>query len=252
MIYGYCLEMGHVYPYLESQRAIDVRSVPEEANTFEVPCTALLAVCKLIHEESENLLYRKNTFVLPAAALSAKFFSNSMYSDTRRAWIKSVELKLSPYDLSQGKKLEIFEEEQCKLRDHFVYTDWTGITPNGNSSAFSLMLGWQRELHKRYKDELRLECWPKKMAPILEHLQLDELVVSFAESVCSFNCCRLPLRARKAFRQGFAKGVPKLLRLENILEEGRPQTIAEAEIKRNIQRWTLLNARRRSALLETI
>lgn len=252
MVYGYCLEVGQIYPYLESQRAIDVRSVSEEANNFEVPSTALLAVCKLVHDESEPLLYKKNTFVLPAAALSAKFFINTMHSDIRRAWIKSVELKLSPYDLSKDEKLAIFKEEQLNLQQHLVYTDWINITLDNNSSAYSVMLGWEGELHKRYKDQLRFESWPKTMSPILEHLQLDKLVVSFEESVCSFNCCSIPRSAGAAFNQGFAKGVPKLLRLENIQEPGIPRTNYKVSIKQDIQRWTADRRNTKMTLIEGV
>lgn len=238
IVYGYCLQVGEVYPYLESQRAIDVGSVYGQANSFEVPCTALLAVCKLLHDEAEPLLYKKNTIVLPAAALSAKFFSNSMHSDTRRAWIKSIQLDLSLYDLSKDEKLGIYNEELLSLQVHLVHTDWTNISLDEEDSVRDATENWGRNIHQRYKDRLRFVCWPKMMSPILEHLQLDKLVVNFEDSICSHNCCSIPRRAGAAFNEGFAKGVPTFLVLGNIQEGLFPHTDYKRSIEQDIRRWT--------------
>ncbi len=76
------------------------------------------------------------------------------------------------------------------------------------------------------------------MAPILEYLKLDKLIVHFEDSVCAFDCCNITRSAGAAFNEGFAKGRPRRLIIEGVdkwLDEGIDN---ERSIKRDIKHWT--------------
>ena len=91
MVFGYCLAVGKVFPYTVSEiyeeYGNDFGDEPtnQELSDCEHPCVALLSVCRRVRLEAEPILYQRNTIVLPASDLTARFFKRCLHNDTRRA-----------------------------------------------------------------------------------------------------------------------------------------------------------------------
>lgn len=108
-IYKHCLVVGNVYPNLESHCwEVQTDVVHQDAYYFEAPNVSLLKTCKRVIWEAEHLLSQKNTFVMPTASLTARFFANTMTTAVRRSWLKSVEIYLDPSDLDSEDRKVIF------------------------------------------------------------------------------------------------------------------------------------------------
>ena len=67
---------------------------------------------------------------------------------------------------------------------------------------------WERILHRAYKQHLTQIIWPRKVAPILRFLALNQLNVHVHNAMCHSQCCDLTKAALSTFAPGFAKGVP--------------------------------------------
>ena len=197
--------VGSVYPYLDTHRQeMDNDCIHDDAYYYDTPHIPLLLTCKLIRKESEILLYERNTFVMPTASLTAKFFSTSLNTLTRQSWVKLVEIDLDPSDLAPADKAVIrgsqrrwHEQHQHQLR-------------NQNApSALDDQRIYAEDLHKAFKTYLVKVVWPGKLAPIMNHLVLDKLTVNLECSRCEDECCTLFAGALTAFMPGFALAVPK-------------------------------------------
>ncbi len=219
VIYDYCLVVDNVYPYLEPHRLeLETDAAHLDAYYFDAPNVSLLKTCKRISWEAEHLLYQHNTFVMPTSSLTAKFFANTMTTTVRRSWMKSIEVYLDPSDLDTADRKVVCGSQ----------LDWPrqleqALRLDGNAPPAShLLRTCGKELHRANKTYLVEISWPRKMAPILEHLQLDTLVLNIDCSKCEDDCCTLYAGAVMAFHEGFALGMPKDLKIY-----GLPDLVAE-------------------------
>jgi hypothetical protein len=214
-IYEECLVVGKTFPYRFRDCYDDYDYDYKDDSTASklacdrVPEIALLLVCKAIVAEAEPLLYQRNIFVLPAADLTARFFKYSLYNDTRRAWVKSVEMGFEALDLTRDEgKIPLDEDLKLTPDDMLFRSDsGLGVGPQRSVNA------WAQDLHEAYKVCLSSLVWPLKASLVLDHLQLRELVIDFRDARCSEGCCCMKKDAIDAISVGFAMGVPKTLRL---------------------------------------
>ncbi len=240
MIYEYCLEVENVYPYLESHRwELQTDIAHHDAYYFDAPNVSLLKTCKQINWEAESILYKRNTFVMPTSSLTAKFFANAMATDVHRSWMKAIEIYLDASDLDSadrkvicGPRLDWYTQFERALR-----LDRDGP----RASHFLRTCG--KELHRANKAYLINNSWPRKVAPILEHLKLDTLAVNIDCSKCEDDCCNLYAGALAAFSEGFALGTPKNLKMYGLLDliaanYFDPEDNAEEIIRSTIERWS--------------
>ena len=147
-IYPHCLVVGRVYPYLETHRSqAETDIIHYDAYNDDTPSIALLLVSK---QEAEVFLYKDNTFVMPTAFLTAKFFTYSMATSTRRSWLRSLELDLDPSDLdTEGRKTI------CGLRLGWHEQFWQIMQDGTNrptASDFFRLCG--KEIHEANKRHL--------------------------------------------------------------------------------------------------
>ena len=89
-------------------------SLAYEADDSRVRYVVLFCVSRIIHQETELLLYSKNIFYLPTATLFARFFSHCVSADVRKTLIKLTEFSMTDYDLA-GEDLKAIDEEVLKV-----------------------------------------------------------------------------------------------------------------------------------------
>lgn len=214
-IYEDILVVGKVFPYTlgesydEYECDYDDELTERELACYEAPEVGLLLVCKTIHAEAEPLLYRRNTFVLPPSDLTARFFNRSLHNDTRRGWIKSVEVSFEASDLTRDDREATLDEQLELTRDDMLFPE----KGEGDAWLHPDVDNWAQNMHESYKECLSLVVWPRKAAFILDHLQLRELVVDFGAATCIEDCCCIRKHGIQAMAAGFAKGLPEILKL---------------------------------------
>lgn len=215
-IYEEILVVGKVFPYTlsesynENDCDYDASLTPRERGGYEAPTIALLLVCKAIHSEAEPVLYRQNKFVLPAFGLTARFFNRSLHNDTRREWVKSVQVGFVAWDLTKADREATLDEQLRLTRDKMLFPDGNYVWPHAG------VKNWDQNMHEAYKVCLSSVVWPRKASFILEHLQLHELAIRFDDAKCIKDCCCMRKDAIKAMARGFAMGPPKILKLGSL------------------------------------
>lgn len=221
-IYEECLIVGKVFPYKFRDYYRDYDYDRNDDSTvhmvacFRVPEVALLLVCKDIQAEAEPLVYQRNTVVLPASDLTARFFKRSLYNDTRKAWVKSVEMEFEAADLTRDEGKILLDEDLKLTKDDILFRTESGLGVGPQRSVNA----WAEDLHEAYKVSLSSLVWPLKASLVLDHLQLRELVIDFRDARCSESCCCMKKDALDAISVGFAMGVPKTLTLIGLGEAG--------------------------------
>lgn len=73
-----------------------------------------------------------------------------------------------------------------------------------------------KKLHQANKIHLIDISWPRKVAPILQHLQLDTLIINIDCSKYEDDCCTLYADAVMALAEVFALRMPKKLEVFGI------------------------------------
>ena len=76
---------------------------------------------------------------------------------------------------------------------------------------------WGREYHRADKMALR-KSWASKMAPILDHLLLDKLVIDLNAAACPDLCFYMDASAIASLGMSFACGPLRTLIMENSFE----------------------------------
>lgn len=228
MIYVECLVVGKVFPYTLSESYdeyecdYDDDLTAREHAGYEAPIVALLRVCKDIYQEAEPLLYRRNTFVLPAADLTTRFFKRCLHSAARKAMIKSVVLSFDASDLTRDDRERILEQQMGVYRDDMLFpersfTNWAEEFP--------------QDLHDAYKSHLATRVWPQKASHVIQGLYLDNLVVDFRGADCLEGCCKMRVAGIQAMDIGFQQGMPKKLKLLGL---GK----ARQDVREIMKAWT--------------
>lgn len=207
MIYKYCLVVSKVFPYTlnETYNAIHhwygPNTTKRDALGYEPPEVSILRACRSIYQEAEPILYQNNTFVLPIGRLTAQFFEVSLNTDTRRAWVTSVQIGLEPQDMTLKHREKVLDERIFIARQDLLYP-----------SAWDLR-DFADKLHDAYTAHLRTVLWPQKVAPLLMFLRLEKLVIDTEHCRCIQGCCTMIFQAQSvlysAFRNGFIHGTPE-------------------------------------------
>lgn len=233
MVYAECFVVGKVFPYTVSETIIehdfddgdsddeDTVDTMLECSGCAAPDLAILFVCKGIHEEAEPMLYQRNTFVLPASDLTARFFRRSLHNGVRRSWIGSVELILDASDMTRRDRELVLDQQLELARKSSLYQDevleWFRegrLFPekvNPRSDDDDDMLG--EDLHDAYKTQLAKFVWPRKASYVLDHLTLQTLLIDVRNSKCILDYCTMRHKAVKALGNGFAKKMPESVRV---------------------------------------
>ena len=219
MVYAECLVVGKVFPYTVSERYHEYDNDEDDKHTglelsgCEVPSVALLQVCKRIHEEAEPMLYQRNTFILPACDLTILFFKRSLHDDTRKSWVKSVELEFLATDLTRKDREMVLDEQTALWRNDLLFPEKRGplLRPHAD---------FQSDLHVAYIGRLIDVVWPRKASYVIDHLALRKIHLKFNRSACNEDCCTLQGQACQAMKGGFAKGMPLDVKITG-LEDGK-------------------------------
>ena len=214
MIYIYCLVVGKVFPYTVSEtydeydQDFDDDPTSQELSECEVPCVALLAVCRGVRLEAEPLLYQRNTIFLPASDLTARFFKRCLHNDIRRAWVKSVDISLDALDMTRSDREAVLDKQLANVREDMLFPDkvddewhWPEATHLRDT------------MHDAYQVHLREVVWPRKMSYLLDFLDLEELAIDLRESKCLDGCCIMESEGIKSMSRGFAHTLPKTIRV---------------------------------------
>ena len=221
MIYKYCLVVGKVFPYTFSERYADLDYTFKDTRRvslgYEVPEVQILRVCKAVYREAEEMLYQKNTFVLPTRNLTARFFETSLNTEVRRAWVKSLEVTLDSADMTEKDRITCWED--------------INPPPEGLEDIYYVF-------HERYKDQLVRKDWPQKLKNVLDFLLLDKIVVDLSERICCKGRCKVVGRdTREAFFSGFAMGMPKVMEIRHV---DNPEEYKSYIAKRTAKRRQLI------------
>lgn len=200
MVYRYCLVVGHVFPYAFAERSSDTQHGHKElvgwrSTSSTKPAVNILAVCQTIRREAEPILYQNNTFNLPTRDLTARFFGSSLNTPERRSWLKRVEVSLEERDMVKADREVVLDEQLLLAREELLFS-------RGQDNRLGYLL------HDGYSNHLVSVIWPRKLAPILNLLRLEKLVVDFSRACCPSMCCKLHRKAAMAFDGGFAMGMP--------------------------------------------
>ena len=235
MIYSYCLVVGNIFPYAvtetydEYEHDFDDDPTNQELSDCEDPCVALLSVCRRVRLEAEPTLYQRNTIVLPASDLTARFFKRCLYNDARRAWVKSVDIDLDASDMSRSDREAVLDEELAFVRDDMLFPD-------------RALFNWPKEtlssekMHDAYQSRLGEVVWPRKMSYVLDFLRLEKLAVDLRECKCLEGCCSMLSQGIESMSKGFALALPSTIRIRGARE------LAQSA-KGDMSRWTLKRLR---------
>ena len=212
MIYTECLVVGKVFPYAFGKNYDeydgDYGDEPTicESFSYNAPEVALLRACKAIHQEAEPLLYQRNTFRLPVFDLTARFFKRSLHNEARRAMVKCVNVSFKATDLTRDEREQVLDVQLEGARYNMLFPEQLRSWPND----------FKQELHEAYKKRLQTVVWPRKASFIFDHLSLEYLMVDFTYSKCNEGCCNMRPEAAMALRAGFARSMPKSLKLRGL------------------------------------
>ena len=219
MIYAECLTAGKIYPYTISETIPEHdfdTSDDEDAETKkilqvkpdrELPCFELLIVCKAIRQEAEPLLYQRNTVVLPAIDLTARFFKHCLHNDTRRSWIKSITLIFDSTDMVRREREIALDAELAASRETLLFPEEV-VDCSSEDEIFP-----SSKLHDAYKAHMTTVVWPRKASYVLDYLALNKLTIDVRGSNCIEGCCNLQSDAISALKKGFMQQVPDSVHL---------------------------------------
>lgn len=207
-IYHDCLVVGRVFPYMFHRLSDNDDDSYYYTNYFNepLPAAALLRTCRTIHSEAEPLLYQENTFVLSKPEAIDRFFDRSLHSDSRRAWISSVELVIAMLDITRGDREAKLDEQLELSRESMLFPE-SVPQPWLRNGVYD----WDAHLHQAYKACLTATVWPRKVGLITKHLRLRELVIDFTYAVCLKMCCNLRKQALEDLRKLRVEELPKTL-----------------------------------------
>ena len=120
--------------------------------------------------------------------------------------LKSVEMRFEAADMTRADREAILDEQLESVRDDMLFLDrystWSRALPE--------------RLHDAYKEHLTTVVWPLKASYVLDFLSLDQLIIDFYHARCPKSDCHLRHLAVKALDRGFAKIVPKKLKLQGL------------------------------------
>lgn len=205
MIYKYCLVVGKVFPYtLSEHHYMYISKTRQAASGCDVPEVAILRACRTIYQEAEPILYQENVFALPNGALTGKFFEVSLNTDARRAWVTSVEIRLDPLDLTKKEREMVRDDPSLRCSEDWLY-------PRGRDN--SNFTDFINNTHDGYAKNLRNIVWPRMVAPLLNFLRLEKLVLDVYSFHCIRGCCNGIDEAMQALSNGFVLGAPKELEI---------------------------------------
>ena len=221
MIYQECLVVGEIYPYSLSDAQQPDTETAQDKTGCELPSVALLQVSKTIRKEAEPILYQKNVLRLGSADVAGKFFERGLNTPDRRMWLKEVRTRLDFRDIKKADRQRVLEKQLSLLQTRMLF-------PENERSTIAI----ESILHDEYTNRLADTIWPRKLSPLLEDCQLEDLWVNFSESRCPGRCCPMKARAVLAFRKGFAHGAPKELHLLGLKNE------EIKESRKQIKAWT--------------
>ena len=210
--------------------------LPESSNT---PNVQLLRVCKAFHTEAEHIVYNYNHFQFRIKKYLDDFFTRCLHSTDRRLLIKSVSISLGVYNFTEADTRQAYEQ---------------GIP--GPQDPMSTLIVHGRQFSNIGEAYCQLEkvpldngAWQKKVSSLTKHVKLDSLEIDVTCGSCGGGICSMAGNAIKAFKRGFAFGVPKSLVVSSWLAEAtNPELIYLNAIARDcIKIWTLEKSGRISA-----
>ncbi|KAL9134843.1 MAG: hypothetical protein Q9175_003963 [Cornicularia normoerica] len=230
MIYNCCLVVGEVFPYTVSETYdeydddFDDDPTNQELSGCEHPCVALFSVCRKVRLEAEPILYQRNTIVLPASDLTARFFKRCLHNDSRRAWVRSVDISLDASDMTRSDREVVLDEELALVREDMLFPD-------------KAPFGWPKatlsseDMHDAYQVRLGEVVWPRKTSYLLDLLHLEHLAVDLRESRCLDGCCCMVPQGIESMSKGFALALPRTI----IIRGAREHT---QFARGKVNRWT--------------
>lgn len=231
MIYNCCLVVGKIFPYSVSETYdeydddYDDDPTTQELSDCEYPYVALLSVCRQMRLEAEPILYQRNTIVLPASDLTARFFKRCLHNETRRAWVRSVDISLDASDLTRSDRVVVLDEELALVREDMLFPE-KAASLHGPSVTLS-----SEDLHDAYQIRLGEVVWPRKMSYVLDFLHLERLTVDLRESRCLDGCCCMVFQGIESLSKGFALALPSTIRVRGAREQTQLA-------KGKMSRWT--------------
>lgn len=168
-----------------------------------LPYVPLLRTCKAVKFEAEPVVY-KNTFIFPKFGAIEKLFHDTLSTPARKLLLKSLEVSLGGNNFAVAGPLLSQSGQQLQCRMIF---------------------------------QLRLVAWQHSVAPILEDLTLDQLVLDLSDSSYRDGCkCRMAAAAIMCFEQGFALQTPKAVQVRG-WDGGRADV--ETMVRDCLEAWTM-------------
>ncbi|MCJ1246483.1 hypothetical protein MMC30_003691 [Trapelia coarctata] len=208
MIHSYALVVGDVYPFRKPAFEKPTMSELSKNKGIQLvvarPAVNLLLTCHTIHQEAESLLYSENVINLPISALTVRFFETALHSTERCSWVKHIRIGFLTDDLGP---------EQRTLLLQPIFADFQRDLIQISGMLQDTMVEFGRRVHEAFKEQLGTCAWPRKIDPVLENLKLDTLDLDFVACTCINRCCRMAAYALSSFKAGFARGMPKYIRL---------------------------------------
>lgn len=217
MIYKYCFVVGKIVLF--------------NANSSDCtrPTTALLGVCKAIHDEAEPYLYQ-NTIVFSTSTTVNRFFNVCLKTPERKFMVKSIELNLGQEDFTY--------EELLEMR-HLIEVRKVNFYPETSQISRRRIL--VDVAHRLQKEKLRYVKWASIVFPVLNYTKLDHLVIDVGASICPRGCCDMPTCAIRSLQRGFALAAPKkveVLSLHKVEMRDDARGILDQNIQGFINLWT--------------
>lgn len=228
MILGHCLRVGKIYPY--GRKNQQMTGIPSSWEDYERPTVEIMMVCAAFRQESEPILYRHNTIVLPCRELMDDFFFYSLNTPIRQSWVKSVAVSLTSYDVLD------YEKEEWLTGCSNSWSEWQMTAPTHPVAPTMRAQMYGYILHQHYKDMLRTDVWFTTWNFVLDLLDLKKLHIDFSETRCHDNCCMIPYSALYPMIRGFTFRIPQI----TISTSGDLQEKADiqGEIDTMVRYWT--------------
>ena len=241
-IYNYLLVVGKLFPYHTAEAKENNAWENKEAKEHTRPTVSIVQVCKLIQTESEPILYSRNTIVLPSLRWTQRLLKHCLHNESRCSYIRSVVLPLSCKDAYLSKDIAGNPQLNDRLIDHRLkikkkQENWISTAVHQQMRRHLVLLGRETTLLSKISHI----AWPDKANLVLDRFHLHDLTVQlqFAGPVQPGTLVmgfEPEGDAIRAFRAGFAFGVPHRLIFENFDNLETPKTLERA--RRRISRWT--------------
>ncbi|MCJ1287435.1 hypothetical protein MMC26_006786 [Xylographa opegraphella] len=233
MIYTHALVIDYIRPYfaLQGEKYLCYHSDTMPPGRFwqsmaDLPDVDLLQTCRQIHAEASPILYAENQILLPILDLTLRFFKRCLHTPERCSWVKSVGLSLESADMYERQREIVFNRHWKELREVMTSALYPGrYEYKGLQHEFQ---EWGKGLHLAYKRHLTQVIWPRKVAPVLDLLSLDRLLLYLDCPTCHDGCCVLTNSALSSFTPGFAKGVPKSVEFITYPQASLYETVCKA------------------------